>query len=224
MLGPLSLQTSYPLDTVEETECSYNGPTRCYGSASGRIRRARRTSRRLQEACARRGSREDRPFHPHLTICATAKAASAVHLRGRTKGRRFRTCRRSGRRVLVISSEPAGGIQMTRPSRDIGWNVGANAGGNGTKHFPFSFISLSPFHNFPFLIAIRGLLFRASARAFVDRRDPNEKRMEDLLLACVSPAVCLYQGGNCPRLRRRGAGSPSFARRAKTFLNCSDAG
>ena len=74
---------------------------------------------RLEEACAREGfSREDRPFHPHLTIARLRKPQGARTLAAAHKEMPFEPADLTVAELLVIRSEPSGtGSRYTVISR-----------------------------------------------------------------------------------------------------------
>ena len=74
---------------------------------------------RLEEACAREGfAREERPFHPHLTIARLRKPQGARTLAAAHKEMRFEPVAVAVAELLVIRSEPSGaGSRYTVISR-----------------------------------------------------------------------------------------------------------
>jgi 2'-5' RNA ligase len=63
----------------------------------------------LEQACAREGfAREERPFHPHLTIARLRKPQGATALAAAHKEMRFAPVILAVAELLVIRSEPSG--------------------------------------------------------------------------------------------------------------------
>ncbi len=101
---------------------------------------------RLEQACATEGfAREERPFHPHLTIARLRKPQGATTLAAAHKEMRFGPVVLAVAELLVIRSEPS--ARRIQIYGNLESSTGRIVGREGSIfHFPFSI-----FH-FPFLI------------------------------------------------------------------------